>query len=233
MPAERPWPAGVSGQPSREEFVGPAELRRTRPSRERMLAGKPGLAARTEAHPRPNRQPGRGRLDAPGAPEHGTSRGPTQPELAGKSLIWPRTKMLGPTRPESLYSSPQTLISARKNYILAGKVICRPGECRSRPPAHVCWPGHGYAGRDMDMPAGGSRVPARGRICRPGNVDVDPGQPYAGPGELMSAREDEEEPKCSEAVLMLSPRAEEEDPDRMYSYQRLDQPHGGRQMSSW
>jgi hypothetical protein len=83
------------------------------------------------------------------------------------------------------------------------------------------------------MPARGSRVPARGRICRPGNVDVDPGQPYAGPGELMSAREAEEDLQCSEAMLMSSPRADEEDPVWMYSYQRLDQPHGGRQMSSW
>jgi hypothetical protein len=83
------------------------------------------------------------------------------------------------------------------------------------------------------MLARGSRVPAQGRICWPGNADVDPGQPNAGPGELMSAREDEEDPKCSEAVLMSSPRADKEDPVRMYSYQRLDQPHGGRQMSSW
>jgi hypothetical protein len=69
--------------------------------------------------------------------------------------------------------------------------------------------------------------------CRPRDADVDPGQPYAGPGELMSAREDEEDLQCSEAMLMSSPRADEEDPIRMYSYQRLDQPHGGRQMSSW
>jgi hypothetical protein len=76
-------------------------------------------------------------------------------------------------------------------------------------------------------------MPARGRICRLGNVDVDLGQLYAGPGELMSAQEDEEDLQCSEAMLMLSPRADEEDPIRMYSYQRIDQPYGGRQMSSW
>jgi hypothetical protein len=69
--------------------------------------------------------------------------------------------------------------------------------------------------------------------CRPGDADVGPGQPYAGPGELMSAREAEEDLKCSEAILMSSPRADEEDPIRMQSYQRLDQPHGGHQMSSW
>jgi hypothetical protein len=34
---------------------------------------------------------------------------------------------------------------------------------------------------------------ARGRICWPGNANVDPGQPSAGPGELMSAREAEED----------------------------------------
>jgi hypothetical protein len=49
----------------------------------------------------------------------------------------------------------------------------------------------------------------------------------------MSARDAEEDLQCSEAMLMLSPQADEEDPVRMYSYQRLDQPHGGRQMSSW
>jgi hypothetical protein len=49
----------------------------------------------------------------------------------------------------------------------------------------------------------------------------------------MSAQEDEEDLQCSEAVLMSNPRADEEDLVRMYSYQRLDQPHGGRQMSSW
>jgi hypothetical protein len=49
----------------------------------------------------------------------------------------------------------------------------------------------------------------------------------------MSDREAEEDLKCSEAVLMSSPRADEEDPIRMQSYQRFYQPHGGRQMSSW
>jgi hypothetical protein len=83
------------------------------------------------------------------------------------------------------------------------------------------------------MLARGSRVPARGRICWLRNVDVDRGKLYVGPGELMSAREDEEDLQCSEAMLMLRPRADEEDPVRMYSYLRLDQPHGGRQMSSW
>jgi hypothetical protein len=61
-------------------------------------------------------------------------------------------------------------------YIPAGKHICRPGECRSQPRAHICRPGHRYAGRDINMPARGSRVPARGRICQPGNVDVSPGR---------------------------------------------------------
>jgi hypothetical protein len=65
------------------------------------------------------------------------------------------------------------------------------------------------------MPARGSRVPARRRICQPGDADVDPGQPYAGPGELMSAREDEEDLQCSEAMLMSSPRVDEEAPARM------------------
>jgi hypothetical protein len=83
------------------------------------------------------------------------------------------------------------------------------------------------------IPARGSRALARGRICQPGNVDVDPGQPYAGPGESMSARDAEEDLQCSEAILMSSPRVDEEHPVRMYSYQRLDRPHGGRQMSSW
>jgi hypothetical protein len=83
------------------------------------------------------------------------------------------------------------------------------------------------------MPARGSRVPARGRICQPGNVEVDPRQPNVGPGELMSAREAEEDLQCLEAMLMSSPRADEEDPVRMYSYQRLDQPHSGRQILSW
>jgi hypothetical protein len=49
----------------------------------------------------------------------------------------------------------------------------------------------------------------------------------------MSAREDEEDLQCSEAMLISSPQADKEDPVCMYSYQRLDQPHGGRQMSSW
>jgi hypothetical protein len=58
-PAERPWPAAVPGRPNQKESVGPAEMRKTRPSRGRTLAGKPGLAAR----PRPTRGPtdGRGR----------------------------------------------------------------------------------------------------------------------------------------------------------------------------
>jgi hypothetical protein len=51
--------------------------------------------------------------------------------------------------------------------------------------------------------------------CRPGDADVDPGQPYAGLGELMSAQEAEEDLKCSEAMLMSSPRADEEDHIRM------------------
>jgi hypothetical protein len=74
---------------------------------------------------------------------------------------------------------------------------------------------------------------ACGRICRPGYADVDPGRSYAGPGELMSAWEAEEDLQCSEAMLMSSPRADEEDLARMYSYQRIDEPHGGRQMLSW
>jgi hypothetical protein len=49
----------------------------------------------------------------------------------------------------------------------------------------------------------------------------------------MSAREAEEDLQCSVVLLMSSPRADEEDPVWMYSYQRLDLPHGGRQMSSW
>jgi hypothetical protein len=69
--------------------------------------------------------------------------------------------------------------------------------------------------------------------CRPGDANVDLGQPYADLGELMSAREAEEDLQCSEVMLMSSPRADEEDPVRMCSYQRLDQPHGGRQISSW
>jgi hypothetical protein len=65
------------------------------------------------------------------------------------------------------------------------------------------------------MPAQGSRVPAWGRICRPGNVDVDPGQSNAGPSKLMLAREVQEDANCSEAMSMSSPRADEEDPVRM------------------
>jgi hypothetical protein len=48
--------------------------------------------------------------------------------------------------------------------------------------------------------------------CQPGDADVDPGQPYAGSGELTSARKAEKDLQYSEAVLMLSPRAEKEDP---------------------
>jgi hypothetical protein len=65
------------------------------------------------------------------------------------------------------------------------------------------------------MPAGTHICRPEKAECRPGNADVDPGQPYAGPGELMSAREAEEDLKCSEAVLMSSPRADEEDPIQM------------------
>jgi hypothetical protein len=94
-------------------------------------------------------------------------------------------------------------------------------------------PGHKYVGRDINMPAGGHRALARGRICRPKNADVDPRQPYASPGELTSAQEAKEDLQYSKAVLMSSPRADEEDPVRMYSYQRLALPPGGRQMLSW
>jgi hypothetical protein len=58
-------------------------------------------------------------------------------------------------------------------------------------------------------------MPARGRIYRPGDADVDPGQPYAGPGEATSARAAKEDLKCSEAMLMSSPQADDEDPVRM------------------
>jgi hypothetical protein len=80
-------------------------------------------------------------------------------------------------------------------------------------------PGPTYVSRDINMPARThqcqSGEAARGRICRPGNVDVDPRQPNAGPGELMSAQEADEDLKCSKAMLMSSPRADEEDPVRM------------------
>jgi hypothetical protein len=83
------------------------------------------------------------------------------------------------------------------------------------------------------MPAGTHICQPEETECRPGDADVDPGQPYAGPGKLTSAREAKEDLQCSEVMMMSSPRADEEDPVRMSSYQRLDQPHGGRQMSSW
>jgi hypothetical protein len=114
---------------------------------------------------------------------------------------------------EKLYSSRRRYMSARgmpkltpDPYMPAGTLICRPGH-------KICRPD------EVER--------------RPGDADVDPGQPYAGPGELRSARETEEDLQCSEAMLMSSPRADEEDPVRMYSYQCLDQPHGGRQISSW
>jgi hypothetical protein len=53
-------------------------------------------------------------------------------------------------------------------------------------------PGPTYVSWDINMLAGTHQCQpgeaARGRICWPGNVDVDPGQPNAGPGELMSAQ---------------------------------------------
>jgi hypothetical protein len=111
-------------------------------------------------------------------------------------------------------------MSARRREFWPGKDICRPGSAGVDP-------GPIYVGRDI-------------YICRPEeaecwlrDADVDPGQPYADTGELTSAREAEEDMQCSEALLMSSPRGDEEDPVQMYSYQRLDQPHGGRQMSSW
>jgi hypothetical protein len=112
-------------------------------------------------------------------------------------------------------------------------MIFRPGELYAGPGNAEVNPRPTYVGRDINMPSGTYICRPEETECRPGDADVDPGQPYAGKGKLMSAQEDEEEPKCSEAVLMLSPQADEEDPVRMYSYQRLDQPHGGRQMSSW
>jgi hypothetical protein len=67
------------------------------------------------------------------------------------------------------------------------------------------------------MPAGTYICRPEEVECRPGDSEVDSGQPYAGPGELTSAREAEEDLQCLEAVLMSSPRADEEDPVRMYS----------------
>jgi hypothetical protein len=65
------------------------------------------------------------------------------------------------------------------------------------------------------MPAGTHQCRLGEAKCQPGNVDVDPGQPNADLGELTSAQEAEEDSKCLEAMLMSSPRADEEDPVRM------------------
>jgi hypothetical protein len=114
-----------------------------------------------------------------------------------------------------------------------GKNICRPRELYAGPGSVEVDPRPTYVGRDINMPAGTYICWPEEAECRPGDADVDPGQTYAGPDELMSAREAEEDLKCSETVLMSSPRAHEEDPVRMYSYQRHYLPHGGRQMLSW
>jgi hypothetical protein len=145
-PAERPWPAAVPGRPNRKESAGPAEMRKTRPSRGRTLAGKPGLAARSEAHPGPNRRLGQTRPEAAPVLESRPSRGPRRPELARKSLTRPRTRMFRPARLESLYSGPQT-------HIPAGNYICRPGELYAGPGNTKVDPGHIYVGRDINMPA--------------------------------------------------------------------------------
>jgi hypothetical protein len=60
---------------------------------------------------------------------------------------------------------------------------------------HQCWPGEAE--------------------FRPRDADVDPGHLNDDPGELMSAREAEEDLQCSEVMLMSSPRADDEDPIRM------------------
>jgi hypothetical protein len=169
-------------------------------------AGRPRWAGRDEAEAGP---PGRGRPGSAGFLTY-------QPMPAGKVIFRPRTCEFRPGKARIDIFRPGNANSGQKLYKPARGV-----------------PGHKYVSQDPPTPARGNRVPTRGRICRTGNVEVDPGQPYAGLGESMSARDVEEDLRCSEVVLMSSPRADEEDPVRMYSYQRLDQPHGGHQMSSW
>jgi hypothetical protein len=166
-------------------------------------------------------------------PKRWPSRGPRRPEPTGNGLTRPRTSLFRPREAKIAICRPEGVNSGQKKIYAGREATCRPGECRSRPRTLQCWPGHKYAGRGIKY-AGRDIICWHEEVeCRTGDADADPGQPYAGPGELMSARENEEDLQCSEAMLMMSPRADEEDPVRMCSYQRLDLPHGGRQISSW
>jgi hypothetical protein len=206
---------GIGAQLGPSHLPGGTEAARAggpsrRPERPgEAAAERPGWAGRDE-----------GGAGPPGRRCPGLHRASTVSAQAGRdSCASPRSANSGQRRARLDMFRPENVNTGQKMRMPAGK-------CQSRPRPHLCWPGHKYAGRDPPMPT-------RGRICRPRNVDVDPGRPNVGPGELTSAREAEEDLKCSEAMLMSSPRADEEDLVRIYSYQRLDQPHGGRQMSSW
>jgi hypothetical protein len=81
-----------------------------------------------------------------------------------------------------------------------------------RPEKDICQPGSvgvdlgpTNVGRDINMSAEAYICRPEEAECRPGNAGVDPGQSNADPGELRSAREDEEDLECLEAMLMSSP----------------------------
>jgi hypothetical protein len=206
------WPApvqpGKRAQPSRKgDDTGPVEIEEAGPTgiEEADPAGT-SRAGPAEAAGVPMAQPAWGSTDPAGM-------GQEEPTLAQNKDVLASKARIAIFWPTGAYSS-------WKAYMPAGRVICRPGECRSHPQTHICRLGHKICWPDEIE-------------CRPGDNNADPGQPYASPGELMSAREAEEDLQHSEVMLMSSPRADNEDPVQMYSYQCLDQPHGGRQMSSW
>jgi hypothetical protein len=214
---EMAYLAGTAG-------VGP---RRVWPKQAQSGRGRSG-PARDEAR-RPSR-------DSPSAGPGGILPAPAQAGCRCTEMpAQPGPKTPGADRERS-YSAQDELVPAQRGqnrYMAAWRREFRPEKDICRPGSAGVDPGPTYVGRDINMPTGTHICRPEEAECRPGDADVDPGQPYAGPGELMSIREAEEDLQCSEAMLMSSPRADDEDPVRMYSYQRLDQPHGGRQMSSW
>jgi hypothetical protein len=172
-------PAGVEAhRPSREFFPAPAQIvSPQRPSRDLPRAGPGGLQTRRSAG-----LVGESRSGPAGMAWRRPSRDSpaTGPGETGRD--WPRNLICRPEkaefavcRPTNVNSGQEKLYAGRESYMPAGRAICRPGECRSRPRTHICRLGQKYASRDINMPARGSRLLARRCRCRSGTAICRPG----------------------------------------------------------
>jgi hypothetical protein len=93
---------------------------------------------------RPSRDPTfRPKRGTPSERPNSARRGQIRPVTC---ICWLEEARFGQYWPTDGNTDQKTSYVDRGSYMLARRVICRPGECRSRPWTHICRPGHKYAG---------------------------------------------------------------------------------------